>query len=236
MIFKLLSYCLPLPPLPTHAQKTLMSSLLRRNRISTTASHSLHPLENPNHDPNTTPHETTTTTRSSLVRPFSCSIKTILTRFFLILLTLSVLWLCLLALAKPPSRSTTRFFAQEKRTLLRLDESRRRPITNNDNNNIDTGINTDAAIAGGGSGAAGATFNDITLTPFGNVFVAANFFNSENVLIYLLPEILRFVKLLHISKKHNVFVSLQENGSNDRTSVMMLEFEKELGNALVFCF
>jgi len=224
----------PPTPLPTHAQKTLMSSLLRRNRISTIASHSLHPLENPNHDPNTTPHETTTTTRSSLVRPFSCSIKAILTRFFLILLTLSVLWLCLLALAKPPSRSTTRFFAQEKRTLLRLDESRRRPITNNDDNNIDTGINTDAAIAAGAGG--GATINDITLTPFGNVFVAANFFNSENVLIYLLPEILRFVKLLHISKKHNVFVSLQENGSNDRTSVMMLEFEKELGNVLVFGF
>ena len=223
-----------LPPLPTHAQKTLMSSLLRRNRISTTASHSLHPLENPNHDPNTTPHETTTTTRSSLVRPFSCSIRAILTRFFLVLLTLLVLWLCLLALAKPPSRSTTRFFAQEKRTLLRLDESRRHPITNNDDNNIDTGINTDAAIAAGAGG--GATINDITLTPFGNVFVAANFFNSENVLIYLLPEILRFVKLLHISKKHNVFVSLQENGSNDRTSVMMLEFEKELGNVLVFGF
>ena len=55
-------------------------------------------------------------------------IKTILTRFFLILLTLSVRWLCLLALARPPSRSTTRFFAQEKRTLLRLDESRRRFI------------------------------------------------------------------------------------------------------------
>ena len=107
-------------------------------------------------------------------------------------------------------------------------------MTNNgddDDDDVNSGINTDAAIAAGGGD--GGAINDVTLTPFGNVFVAANFFNSENVLIYLLPEILRFVQLLHVSKKHNVFVSLQENGSNDRTSAMMLEFEKELGNVWI---
>ena len=75
------------------------------------------------------------------------------------------------------------------------------------------------------------TLSTSQLVPFRNVFVTANFYNSENILKNLLPEISRFAATLHASKRHRVFVALQENGSRDRTAKMLHAFGDELSNA-----
>jgi len=66
------------------------------------------------------------------------------------------------------------------------------------------------------------------LSPFRNIYIAANFYNSEDILHQLLPEIGRVAATLHASKHHHVFVSLQENGSTDKTGEMLRDFGKQL--------
>ena len=136
----------------------------------------------------------------SLARPQVTSrLRKFIALFFL---SLFLVWFILLALATTTS-SIGKRFVQEKRSLLRLTENKR-----------STSSNTATTTT--------------TLTPFGNVFLAANFYNSESIVVHLLPEILRFARMLQASSEHEVFVSLQENGSTDRTSQMLLDFQKQL--------
>jgi len=56
-------------------------------------------------------------------------------------------------------------------------------------------------------------------------FVAMNFFNNEAILPHFMEE---FFKLMEYLGKSNVFVSIYENGSEDRTKDLVEEFENRL--------
>jgi Cryptococcal mannosyltransferase 1 len=59
-----------------------------------------------------------------------------------------------------------------------------------------------------------------------NYFIAANYYNCEDSLIYSLPELLKVINYLNTN--NNVYFSLLENGSKDNTRKVLEDFESNL--------
>jgi len=148
------------------------------------------------------------------------------TAAFVATLTLSTAWLVLLLLATTIFVPET--YNNQKYTTVSLDSLRssQNPthLRSNANANANTNTNTNTNKIQQNSA-------DQPLLPFRNVFVAANFYNSEDILTTLLPQIGRFAATLHQSKHHQVFVSLQENGSRDSTAKILQAFGTQLKQA-----
>jgi Cryptococcal mannosyltransferase 1. len=68
-----------------------------------------------------------------------------------------------------------------------------------------------------------------------NYFIAANYYNSEESLLYSLPELEKVIN--YLKKGNNIFVSFVENGSTDNTKSILKDFESKLkvSNKIVFC-
>jgi len=74
-----------------------------------------------------------------------------------------------------------------------------------------------------------------TSLPRVNYFIAANYFNSEESLLYSLPQIEKLINYLY--HDDNVFVSFFENGSQDTTKQLLADFQNRLRvpNSIVTC-
>lgn len=167
-----------------------------------------------------------TSTTTSEIRPITrqqrpTNLTKCKTTAFVATLTLSSAWLVLLLLATiflPEAYNT------QKYTTVSLDSLRssQNPTHLRGNTNANTNTNTNKIQQSSA---------DQPLLPFRNVFVAANFYNSDDILTTLLPQIGRFAATLHQSKHHQVFVSLQENGSRDNTAKRLQAFGTQLNQA-----
>jgi glycosyltransferase involved in cell wall biosynthesis len=68
-----------------------------------------------------------------------------------------------------------------------------------------------------------------------NYFIAANYYNSEESLLYSLPELEKALKLLN--QGDNLFISIVENGSTDQTKHILSDFQFSLKfpNKIILC-
>ena len=185
-----------------------------------------------NSAPQSKPSNTSTTTSevrlnaSATSRQRPTTLTLCKTAAFVATLTLSTAWLVLLLLATTIFVPET--YNNQKYTTVSLDSllSSQTPTHLRSNANANTNTNTNTNTNKIQQNSA-----DQPLLPFRNVFVAANFYNSEDILTTLLPQIGRFAATLHQSKHHQVFVSLQENGSRDSTAKILQAFGTQLNQA-----